>query len=118
MSNGYGPRHENLYKDHEITIFSTQDVGQYLSCICRRFLLTRRLVWKLFEERKWYNSYVAIIRFYHSSWKISIKTHAKCNILRFYHKLYPANKVRKSNVILQLYFGNLGKLLFGDVDGT
>ena len=31
--------HENLYKDHKNTIFSTQDAGPYLSCICRRFYL-------------------------------------------------------------------------------
>ena len=64
--------HENLYKDHKSTIFSTQDAGSYLSCICRRFLLARRHLWKLFAECKWYNNYVAIIRFYHSSWKFII----------------------------------------------
>ena len=31
--------HNNLYKDHGSTIFSTQDAGPYLSCIYRRFLL-------------------------------------------------------------------------------
>ena len=42
---------------------STQDAGPYLSCICRRFVLARRFLWKLFEECKWYNNYVAIISF-------------------------------------------------------
>ena len=31
---------------------------------------------------------------------------------------FPTKKLRKSNVILQLYFGNLGKLLSGNADGT
>ena len=31
---------------------------------------------------------------------------------------YPANTLRKSNVILGLYFGNLPKLLSAEVDGT
>ena len=29
--------HENLYKDHESTIFSTQVSGPYLSCICNSY---------------------------------------------------------------------------------
>ena len=33
-------------------------------------------------------------------------------------RYYPANILRKSNVILRLYFGNLRKLLSADVDGT
>ena len=31
---------------------------------------------------------------------------------------YPANTLRKSNVILGLHFGNLPKLLSAEVDGT
>ena len=31
---------------------------------------------------------------------------------------FPANKLRKSNVILALYFGNLPKLLPANVDFT
>ena len=31
---------------------------------------------------------------------------------------FPANKLRKSNVILGLYFGNLRKLLSANVDVT
>ena len=30
----------------------------------------------------------------------------------------PANTLRKSNIILRLYFGNLCKLLSAKVDGT
>ena len=51
---------ESLQRSRKI---STQHAGPYLSCICRRFLLARRLLWKLFEECKWYNNYVAIISF-------------------------------------------------------
>ena len=31
---------------------------------------------------------------------------------------FPANKLRKSNLILRLYFGNLRKLFSANVDGT
>ena len=36
----------------------------------------------------------------------------------FGNKDIPANKLRKSNVNLRLYFGNLRTLLSGNVDGT
>ena len=48
MPDGYGPAMRIFTK---ITI-SAQDAGPYLSCICRRFLLTRRLLRMLFEKCK------------------------------------------------------------------
>ena len=44
MPNGYGPAMTILYKDHESTIFSSQDAGPYLSCICRQCLYTSKLL--------------------------------------------------------------------------
>ena len=64
MPNGYRPTmriFSKITKD-----FNNQDARPYLSCICRRFLLSGRLLWKLFEECKRWNNNAVIIRLYHT----------------------------------------------------
>ena len=40
------------------------------------------------------------------------------SFLHLRQSIFPANTLRKSNVILGLHFGNLPKLLSAEVDGT
>ena len=48
---------------------------------------------------------------------LNTKITPKCYIKDIFRPL-PINTLRKSNVILWLYFGNLRKLLSGDADVT
>ena len=86
MSNGHGPVMRIFTKITKVP-FSVLRMQSHTSVVYVDDSYLQWDLWKLFEECKWYNNYVAIIRFYYSSWKISIKTHTKFNIFRFYQTL-------------------------------